>query len=185
MLLIVSSICLYSCSSVRHLPPGQTMLVKNEVKVMDQKSPDFDNLKSYVRPVTNKKFMDLFPVKTSFYDWGQPTYNKKGETKDSKFKKFLREKAGEAPVLLDSAQITTSIDQLKIVMKQLGYFDSEVDYKVTFKRKDLKKAKVDYYVTAHEPYHISRIDYDIPIQEYKRIVVLNMKNTVLTEGLPL
>lgn len=183
MLLIVSSICLYSCSSVRHLPPGQTMLVKNEVKVVDQKDPDFDNLKSYVRPVPTKKFMDLFPFKTSFYDWGQPTYDKKGQTKDSKFKKFLREKAGEAPALLDSADVNTSIDQLKIVMKQLGYFDAEVDYAVKYKRKDHKKAKVDYFVTAHDPYHISHIEYDIPIQEYKRIVVLNMKKTVLSEGM--
>ena len=180
---IVSGICLYSCSSVRHLSEGQTMLVKNEVKVVDQKNPDFDNLKSYVRPVTNKKFMDLFRVKTVFYDWGQPTYNKKGETKDGKFKKFLREKVGEAPALLDSVEINTSIDQLKIVMKQLGYFDSEIDYKVTYKTKNRKKAKVDYFVTAHTPYRISRIDYDIPIQEYKRIVVLNMKNTVLSEGM--
>jgi outer membrane protein assembly factor BamA len=168
---------------VRHLPEGQTMLVKNEVKVVDQKSPDFDNLKSYVRPVTNKKFMDLFPLKTSLYDWGQPRYDKNGQTKDSKFRKFLRERAGEAPVLLDSAQITSSIDQLQIVMKQLGYFDSEVDYSVVYKRKDHKKAKVDYYVTAHEPYTISHIEYDIPIQEYKRIVVLNMKKTVLSEGM--
>lgn len=181
--LIISSICLYSCSSVRHLPPGQSMLVKNEVKVVDAKNPDFDNLKTYVRPVTNKKFMDMFLLKTVFYDWGQPTYDKNGNTKDSKFKKFLREKVGEAPVLLDSAEIKVSIDQLKIVMKQIGYFDAEVDYQVKFKRKDHKKSKVDYYVTAHEPYTISRINYDIPIQEYKRIVVLNMKKSMLYEGM--
>ena len=84
------------------------MLVKNEVKVKDAKSPDFDNLKTYVRPVTNKKFMDLFRVKTVFYDLGQPTYNKKGETKDGKFRKFLRERVGEAPALLDTAEIVNS-----------------------------------------------------------------------------
>lgn len=159
------------------------MLVKNEVKVVDAKDPDFDNLKTYVRPVTNKKFMDMFRIKTVSYDWGRPTYDKNGNTKDSKFKKFLREKVGEEPVLLDSAEITSSIDQLKIVMKQLGYFDADVDYQVTFKRKDHKKSKVDYLVTAHTPYHISRIDYDIPIQEYKRIVVLNMRESVLSDGM--
>ena len=159
------------------------MLVKNEVKVVDAKDPDFDNLKTYVRPVTNKKFMDLFRVKTVFYDWGRPTYDKNGNTKDGKFKKFLREKVGEEPVLLDSAEISSSTDQLKIVMKQLGYFDADVDYQVTYKRKDYKKAKVDYLVTAHEPYFISHIDYDIPIQEYKRVVVLNMRKSVLSDGM--
>ena len=141
ILLIVSSVSLYSCSSVRHLPPGQTMVVKNEVKVVDEKNPDFDDLKSYVRPVTNKKFMDLFRIKTVFYDWGQPTYDKNGQTKDSKFKKKLREKWGEPPALLDSAEIRTSIDQLKIVMKQLGYFDAEVDYAVKYKGKSIKRRR--------------------------------------------
>lgn len=181
--MIVSSIALYSCSSVRHLSEGESMLVKNEVKVKDRKDPDFDNLKSYVRPVTNKKFMDLFRVKTVMYDWGQPTYDKNGNTKDSKFRKFLREKMGEPPVLLDTAEIMTSLDQLKIVMKQIGYFDAEVDYSVTYKGKKRKKSKVNYTVTAHTPYTISKIRYDIPIQEYKRIVVLNQKNTVLYPGM--
>jgi len=183
LFLIVSGICLYSCSSVRHLQPGESMLVKNEVKVVDAKNPDFDNLKSYVRPIPNKKFMDLFRIKTVFYEWGQPTYDKNGNTKDDKFRKFLRERVGEAPVLLDSVDITNSVDQLKIVMKQLGYFDAEVDYAVTYKRKDQKKSKVDYFVTAHEPYTVSRIRYDISIPEYKRIVVLNQRKSVLSPGM--
>ena len=183
ILALAGALLLCSCSSVRHLPEGESMLVKNNVVVKDAKSPDFDNLKTYVRPVTNKKFMDLFRIKTVFYDWGQPTYNKKGETKDSKFKRFLREKVGEAPVLLDSVEIVNSLDQLKIVMKQLGYFDAQVDYRVMFKGKKKKKSKVDYFVTAGTPYTISHIDYDIPIYDYKRIVVLNKDGTLLSDGM--
>lgn len=182
-LFLISSIFLFSCSSVRHLPDGQVMLMKNEVTVKDAKSPDFDNLKSYVRPVTNKKFMDLFRVKTVFYDWGMPTYDKNGNTKDGKFRRFLREKVGEPPVLLDSAEIVNSTDQLKIVMKQLGYFDAEVDYRVRIKGKRHNRAKVDYFVTANTPYTISHIDYDIPVQEYKRIVVRNRSKTLLSDGM--
>ena len=159
------------------------MLVKNEVKVKDAKSPDFDNLRSYVRPVTNKKFMDVVRVKTVFYDWGRPKVKKNGEIQDTKFRKFLREKVGEEPVLLDSTEINNSVDQLKIVMKQLGYFDSEIDYCVTFKNKTHKKAKVDYFITAHDPYFISHVDYDISIPEYKRIVVINQKDKLLYDGM--
>ena len=182
-ILVATALFFCACSSVKHLPEGESMLVKNNVVVKDAKSPDFDNLKTYVRPVTNKKFMDLFRIKTVFYDWGQPTYNKKGETKDSKFKRFLREKVGEAPVLLDSVEIVNSTDQLKIVMKQLGYFDAQVDYEVKFKGKNNKKSKVDYFVTAGLPYTISHIDYDIPIYDYKRIVVLNKDGTLLSDGM--
>ena len=183
VLLLATALLLGACSSVKHLPEGESMLVKNNVVVKDAKSPDFDNLRTYVRPVTNKKFMDLFRTKTVFYAWGQPTYNKKGETKDNKFKRFLREKMGEAPVLLDSVEIENSMDQLKIVMKQLGYFDAEVDYRVKFRGKKKKKSKVDYFVTAGLPYTISHIDYDIPIYDYKRIVVLNKDGTLLSDGM--
>ena len=183
VILVAVALLFGACSSVRHLPEGESMLVKNNVVVKDAKSPDFDNLRTYVRPVTNKKFMDLFRVKTVFYDWGQPTYDKNGETKDSKFRRFLREKMGEAPVLLDSAEIDNSMDQLKIVMKQLGYFDAQVDYSVKFKGKKKKKSKVDYFITAGIPYTISHIDYDIPIYDYKRVVVLNQDGTLLSDGM--
>lgn len=159
------------------------MLVRNNVEVKDQKSPDFDNLRSYVRPVTNKKFMDLFRIKTVFYDWGRPTYDKNGNTKDSKFRRFLREKMGEPPALFDSVEVANSVDQLKIVMKQLGYFDAEIDYKVTYLGKKQNKAKVDYFVEAHLPYAISHIEYDIPISEYKRIIVINQKGSLLYPGM--
>lgn len=183
ILLFFSSICMFSCSSVRHLPEGESMLVRNKVKVVDTKSQDFDNLNSYVRPVTNKKFIDLFRIKTVFYDWGMPKVMKNGETKDTKFRKFLREKVGEAPVLLDSTEIDNSIDQLKIVMKQLGYFDAEVAYQVKYTGKQRKKSKVDYFVTAHDPYFISHVEYDITIPEYKRIVVINQKDKLLYDGM--
>lgn len=183
LFLLLSALLMASCSSVKHLPAGQVMLVKNDVKVVDAKNPDFDNLKSYVRPPTNKKLLDLIRIKTVFYDWGQPTYGKDGKTKDSKFRKFLREKMGEAPVVLDSNDISTSLDQLKIVMKQLGYFDATMDYSVKFKGKDEKKAQVTYFVTANQPYFISNIDYDITIPEYKRIVVINQHGTLLSEGM--
>jgi len=183
LILLLSTLLMASCSSVKHLPAGQVMLVKNDVKVVDAKNPDFDNLRSYVRPTTNKKFMDLIRIKTVFYDWGQPTYDKNGETKDSKFKKFLREKMGEPPALLDTNEITNSMDQLKIVMKQLGYFDASVDYAVKFKGKEAKKAQVNYFVTANQPYTVSHIDYDISIPEYKRIVIINKQKTLLSEGM--
>lgn len=159
------------------------MLVRNNVEVKDAKDPDFDKLKSYVRPVTNTKFLDILRIKTVVYDWGQPAFDKKGNTKDSKFRKFLREKVGEAPVLLDSAEITTSIDQLRIVMKQLGYFDAEVDYSVKFRGKKQKKAAVSYFVTAYRPYTISKIDYNIQIPEYKKILVISKSKSLLEPGM--
>lgn len=180
----VSAVILFaSCSSVRHLPEGKTMLVRNSVAVEDAKDQDFGKLKSYVRPTTNKKFLDIFRVKTVFYDWGQPSYDKNGKLKDNGFKRMLRNKLGEAPVLLDSVEIGNSVEQLGIVMRQLGYFESEVSYSVKFKGKNKKKAAVDYSIVARKPYTVSSIAYDIPVSEYKKLVVLNQDKTLLHEGM--
>ena len=172
-----------ACSSTKPLSEGQYMLVKNNVVVKDERNPDFDNLKSYVRPITNKKFMDIFSIRTMAYSLGQPTFDKKGQLKDSKFRRMLRTRMGEAPVLLDSTEIEGSLRQLSTVMSQLGYFDAETDFEVVHRRTNHKKVKVNYNITAHEPYTISRIQYDIDIPEYRRIVVVHKEESVLHDGM--
>ena len=117
-----------SCRSTKVLSEGEYMLTKNNVTVLDAKSADFDNLRSYTRPLPNKKFMDLFNIKTMSYAGGQPRIDKNGIVHDSKFRQWMRNKVGEPPVLLDSAEIDNSLSQLDIVMNQLGYFDNEITY---------------------------------------------------------
>ncbi len=172
-----------SCSSTKHLNEGEYMLVRNTVEVKDAKNPDFDNLKSYVRPITNTKFMDIFNLKTMFYSLGQPTYDKNGELKDSKLRQLLRNRLGEKPVLLDSAEIDASMVQLGTVMNQLGYFDATIDYAVSFKKINPKKARVNYNILANDAYHISNIKYDIDIPEYRKIIVIHQDESVLKPGM--
>ena len=115
----------FGCRSTKTLSEGQYMLAKNTVTVVDSKDPQIDNLKSYVRPLTNKKFMGVFNLKTMCYTGGQPRLDSKtGEWKDSKFRQWLRNRVGEAPVLLDSTEIQNSISQLGVVMNKFGYFDA-------------------------------------------------------------
>ena len=172
-----------ACSSTKPLAEGEYMLVKNNVEVKDERNPDFDNLKSYVRPITNKKFMDIFNIRTMAYSMGQPTFDKNGQLKDSKFRRMLRNRMGEPPVLLDSTEIESSLRQLTTVMNQLGYFDAEAGFDVVHRRINHKKVKVNYAITAHAPYTISRIQYDIDIPEYRRIVVIHKQESVLHEGM--
>lgn len=172
------------CRSTKTLTEGQYMLAKNTVTVVDSKDPQIDNLKSYVRPLTNKKFMGVFNLKTMCYTGGQPRLDPKtGEWKDSKFRQWLRNRVGEPPVLLDSTEIQSSISQLGVVMNKYGYFDATFDYNVQFKKSNPKKASVHYFVTANEPYTVSNIRYDIDIPEYRKIVVLNLDETLLYSGM--
>lgn len=172
-----------ACSSTKPLTEGQYMLTRNNVQVQDERSQDFDGLKSYVRPIPNKRFMEIFSLKTMCYSAGQPSFDKNGELKDSRFKQWLRNRVGEAPVLVDSNDIANSVDQLNTVMHQLGYFDSQVEYQVKNRHTNPKKVRVDYQVTANESYHISTIHYNIDVPEYRKIVVLHKKETLLHEGM--
>ena len=68
-------------------------------------------------------------------------------------------------------------------MNQLGYFDNEITYEVTHKKTNYKKVRVNYDITAHDPYHISSIRYNIDIPQYKKIIVLNKRASLLSPGM--
>ena len=183
-LLIFATALLFSaCSPTRVLKENQYMLLRNNVEVKGAPSTDFDDLKSYCRPIPNDRFLTIFLVKPRLYSMGMPTTDKNGMVKDTKLKKWLREKVGEAPVLLDSADIDNSVDQLQIVMKQSGYFDADISYHVKHNKHNNKKVKVNYLINANEPYRISSITYNIDIPEYKKIVILNKDETLLEPGM--
>lgn len=183
-LLIFATALLFSaCSPTRVLKENQYMLLRNNVEVKGAPSTDFDDLKSYCRPIPNDRFLTIFLVKPRLYAMGMPTTDRNGMVKDTKFKKWLREKVGEAPVLLDSAEIDNSVDQLQIVMKQSGYFDADISYHVKHNKHNNKKVKVNYLINANEPYRISNITYNIDIPEYKKIVILNKDETLLEPGM--
>ena len=104
LILVTIAWLLTSCSSTRPLSDREYMLIKNNVTVNDAKSPDFDNLRSYTRPLPNKKFMDLINIKTMSYAAGQPRTKRDGTLRDTRFRQWMRNKLGEPPVLLDELQ---------------------------------------------------------------------------------
>ena len=183
LLIIATAFLISACSPTRALKENQYMLLRNNVEVKGAPSTDFDDLKSYCRPIPNNRFLTVFLVKPSLYAMGVPVANKKGEVKDTKFKKWLREKVGEPPVLLDSTEIDNSLNQLQIVMKQSGYFDADISYRIKHNKRKPQKVKVNYLINANEPYRISNITYNIDIPEYKKIVILNQDETLLSPGM--
>ena len=172
-----------SCKSTKVLKENEYMLTKNSVNVVDVSGTRFDDLVYLVRPETNKKFMGIFNIKTACYAAGQPKRNEKtGEEKDTKFRSWLREKRGEKPVSLDSAQIQYSMEQIGISMRKSGYFDAKTSAEVLFHGRDKKKARVNYSVTAYTPSFIREIRYDIEIPEFRKIILLDSANCLFKTG---
>lgn len=178
LILFAFVILVSSCKTTRVLEDNQYWLIKNEVEVKDSKSPEFSNLSSYLRPVPNNKFMGVFNLKTAIYASAQPKVKKKtGEMKDSRFNQWLRNSVGEPPVLLDSIAIETSERNLLMALSKMGYFNAEVFSEVIFPSKKEKCAYVKYSVSVNEPYYVRRVNLDVTVPEFKRILVLNMKDS--------
>ncbi len=173
---------LSSCSSTKILKDNEYMLVKNTVTMEDVKGDEFSGMVNYVQPLPNNKFMGIFNLKTSLYAEAQPKISKKtGKLKDSKFRRWLRESVGEPPVLLDSIMIEKSEDRLKTVMKKKGFFHANVSSEVVFPRK--KKAQVNYFVQANAPYYVRKVSMDVPEYEFRKIFVLNSRETMIKKGM--
>ena len=51
------------------------------------------------------------------------------------------------------------------------------------KKSNYQKVRVDYLITANDPYHISSINYNIDIPQYKKIIVLNKRGSLLAPGM--
>lgn len=181
LLLLFCLLAFSACRPTRCLKEGEYMLKKNVVKVTDRKGEEFSDLQYLVRPTPNKKFMDVFPIKTSIYANHQPKYDPVADTivKDSRFNRWMRSR-GEAPVLLDTERVSYSMEQLKIAMNKMGYFQAKVSSEVKYEK---KKATVYYSVVANEPYFIDKLDYVVEIPEYKRLVLDDTAFSLLRVGM--
>lgn len=186
-LTLTSILLLAACDPSRYLTNGEYMLTKNSVKVVDKKGTEFDDLVYTVRPLTNKKFLDVYPLKAARYVNNLPVTDSLGNViKDTKAMQRRRDK-GEPLVLLDTNMISYSLDQINIAMKNLGYFNAHSWAKVSYKdptksHKRRHKAEMTYYVEAREAYYIRDIVYNIDIPEYRRIILKDTINTLLREG---
>ena len=178
---------LSACNPSKHLTDGEYMLTKNTVKVEDKKGIEFDNLIYTVRPITNKKFLDVFPIKANRYVNHLPKTDSLGNViKDTKWMKRMRA-SGEEPVLLDTTLIDYSLNQIQIAMKKLGYFNAESYATIKYKNPNKMhprrhKAEVTYHVTANDPFYIREIKYYIDIFEYKRLILKDTSNRLFKVG---
>ncbi|MCB2221932.1 MAG: BamA/TamA family outer membrane protein [Bacteroidetes bacterium] len=151
-----------SCSSTRRLQEGQSLLVKNKVEIKNpSRAISSNDLQSLVQQRPNDRFLGIVPFKLWF---------------NSIFKK-----AGERPVVLDQSLISESKDQMNRYLNNVGFYDSEIDHKIT-QNKSGKKKKVIYKVNLSEPYRLKNINLSIEDDSISSIIVADQKNSMLEEG---
>ena len=146
---------LSACSSTRYLKEGETFYNGAEFewdtrgKSIGRKKILEKELKEYINPKPNAKFLGSRPAVWFYYATGNPR-KKKG------FNNFLKNKLGKAPVLLKDASPVRTANTLSGYLYNEGYFKSEVTASVKTKKKE---STVIYTVKLERPFRLRNIEY--------------------------
>jgi len=162
---------LSACNVTKKFGPKEYLLVQNKFHINTNKVTA-DDLNGYLQQQPNKKLFGLFRSNIALYNWGC-----KG--KDTKFKKWLRNTAGAAPVLLDTSLSVMACKQMNLFLANKGYFNSLVRDSIVIKK---KKATVHYLVKTARPYKIRDIEYTIPDTAVARYVIRDTVKSLVRKG---
>ena len=171
LLLIGTLLFIGACNVSKNIPEGEYLLVKNKITI-NTKKVSSDALAGYLQQTRNKRFLWVFRPGITLYNWGT-----KG--KDTKFKKWLRNKIGSAPVILDTSLVAVSKKQMGLYLDNVGYFNSVLTDSVSYKK---KKAKVFYKIKTVKPYKIRTLAWAISDTTLARFVYQDSSKCLIKRG---
>lgn len=155
LFLITCVIVLFpSCRVAKNLPEGESLLVKNKF-VFKTKAPVAvkqrwrEDLAKIAAQKPNIKVFGFAPIRMWLY------YSSARSRKLTKFKQWMIDKVGEAPVVYDSSAVTKSLDLMGQYIFNSGYFHETIKDTVITKK---KKTQVIYTINTEDPWIISEID---------------------------
>ncbi len=173
LLTLFTILILFSCSTVRVIPEGQSMLKENKIEIVKSDVIKPSDLTSYVRQQPNSSFLFGWNPFLIIYNWS----NGKGGGWD----KFVQ-KIGQQPVILDTFLVEKSRENLANHLETLGYFDTKVTDTILTVN---KKSRVKYFVIPGKSFEIRNISYQIRDTSIKKIVENNISSTILRKGMRL
>lgn len=162
-----------SCSSVRHVPQGKYLLDKVKISVEDSAKIDTRELHNFLRQTPNHKALGFTKLQLA-------TYNLSGQDTTKWYNRWLR-RAGEAPVVYDSAMTAASCRQIQLALVNRGYLSAKVDADIRHSGK--RRIAVDYIIHAGKPHRIGRLDYSIPDPHLEYLVVADTVRSLIKNGM--
>ncbi|MCX6251416.1 MAG: BamA/TamA family outer membrane protein [Bacteroidetes bacterium] len=173
LLPLVLLLFLGGCNVTKHFPANEYLLTKNKIKI-NNRQVSSDELSGYIQQTPNSKLFGLFRTNIACYNYGN-------QGKDSKFKTWMRLKAGTPPVILDTNLTTISLKQMKLYLNNKGYFHSNIRDSVVYHK---KKAKVYYLVETSKLYLIHDFVYSIPDTQLAHFVFQDTSKSLIKRGAP-
>ncbi|MBL0310685.1 MAG: BamA/TamA family outer membrane protein [Bacteroidetes bacterium] len=167
-----------SCRVVKNLPPGETLLYKNkfvlQTKASAAEKGDLrEDLSKIAAQKPNKRFLQLLPFRMWLY------YSAAKAKKLTKFRQWIIDKVGEAPVIYDPTSTAKSVLQMENYLFNSGYFYAQVTDTIIEKK---RRTKVYYRVETGTPWKIGAIELPAGKSELDSLVREQWLNTLLVKG---
>ncbi|MUP41925.1 BamA/TamA family outer membrane protein [Christiangramia aestuarii] len=205
LLFFLTLVLIISCNAVKRLDQDENLLVKNEIFSNGEIVKDA-GIKSRLYQEPNTSILG-FPLGLHVYNLARPNidsilserYLENERKRDflvnilskKQFDKYLNsrkefnqwiKKTGEAPVLVNEEETKKSENRLKSWYWNNGWFNVETDYKIIPLEDKKKRARVEYYVTPHEPYLIDSIKTEISSQALDSLYEMHKTESEIVPG---
>ena len=161
---------LSSCSTVRVVPEGRSVLKENIIKITNSEVVTPSNLGQYIRQQPNTSFLFGLNPFVAIYNWSNG--------KDNGWDRFVK-KVGQPPVILDTFLVNRSTENLKNHLSAIGYFNSDVEDTIITRN---KKSSVIYYITLGDSYIINDLSYAIRDTAIDRAVNPILNQSLIHKG---
>jgi len=177
--LCLACIFMAACSTTRKLKPGQKLYTGAELRINPDSSGRINEQKEVkealldkTRPRPNKSFLGI--------KWKLLLYNLAPDTvKPRGIGNWLKNKVGEAPVLLSSVNLKYNNAVLKSYLISQGYLQAEVSGDTLGRR---KKGKAIYTVQTGERYRINTISFPTDSSSLSQQINQSRSNSLLKTG---
>ena len=174
VIIIVLVVMTTACSSTKHVPQGKLLLDKVKINVTDpHKDVEASQLANYLRQNANHRVLGGLKLQLALY-------NIAGRDSANWFNRWIK-RVGTPPVIYDSALTVASADQLHMALSNRGFMNNVVTYQVEAESAK-RKARINYDITLGEPYIIRSIDYDIPDEDLRDIILADTARFTVHEG---
>jgi outer membrane protein assembly factor BamA len=162
-------VLLGACNSTRFVPEGKYLLNRITVKA-DDKNLKREELKTHIRQKENLRILGMLKFHLG-------VYNLSSGKKDNDWLKRI----GEAPVLYDEFQTTRSKEQLRIFLKNKGYYNAVVTDSLVINQ-EKKKLNLIFTIQAQQPYRIRNYVYAIKDMNLREVILKDSVNQLLKKN---
>jgi len=163
---------------VKSLPDGQSLLVKNKFILNNKVSSTErekirEDLGKIAAQKPNQRFLGFMPFRMWLYH--SATHGKRL----TKFKQWIIDKVGEAPVVYDSTLTAKSVTNMENYLFNYGYFHAQVTDTVITKN---KRTRIQFKIQTNELWNIGDVELPGKHNTCDSLVRESRKNIFLKKG---